>query len=195
VFNTNNINSRPALTSALKVLSTTANATFLNNTPYTLVGVVSNVASGNTTYMMGTVGSSTNRGLHFGNRNATTVTIAQFGNDHDRPYTANTNTNIHMGIKTGTAANSRFYYINAALLGATTSVASPYFSGVATPLNVGQGHTNSTAVRMNGKIGEIMIYTQALSDANRFRLEGYLAWKWGQNGVLAGAHAYKNTPP
>jgi hypothetical protein len=193
VFSLSNINSRPALTSALKVLSTTANANFLDNTPYTLVGVVSNVAPGNMTYMMGTIGTANNRGLHFGNRTASTVTIAQYGNDLDRNYTANTNTNIHMGIKTGTAANSRFYYINAALLGASTSVASPYFSGVSTPLNIGQGHT--TAARMNGKIGEIIIYTQALSDANRFRLEGYLSWKWGNTASLSNGHAYKAAPP
>lgn len=193
VLNTSNINTRPALTSNLKVLATAASATFLNNTPYTLVGVVSNVASGNTTYMMGTTSTTNNRGLHFGNRSATIVTIAQYGNDLDRAFNTNTNTNIHMGIKTGTAANSRFYYMNASLLGSTASVASPYFSGVLTPLTVGQGH--SLTARMNGKIGEIMIYTQALSDPNRIRLEGYLAWKWGQTGVLAAGHTYKNNPP
>ncbi len=47
----------------------------------------------------------------------------------------------------------------------------------------------------NGKIGEIVVIASAISTADREKLEGYLAHKWGLSGSLPSGHPYKSTPP
>lgn len=47
----------------------------------------------------------------------------------------------------------------------------------------------------DGQIGEIVIVSGDLSAADRRRLEGYQAWKWGLEAKLPDTHPYKNTPP
>lgn len=44
----------------------------------------------------------------------------------------------------------------------------------------------------NGDIAEILVY-RGFTD--RPRIEGYLAWKWGLQGLLPVGHAYKNAAP
>lgn len=48
---------------------------------------------------------------------------------------------------------------------------------------------------MNGALAEQIVFRSALSDALVDKVNGYLAWKWGLQGNLPNAHAYKNTPP
>jgi hypothetical protein len=47
----------------------------------------------------------------------------------------------------------------------------------------------------NGTIAEVLIYSSALSVANRQLIEGYLAWKWGLQANLPAGHPYKSGPP
>lgn len=61
----------------------------------------------------------------------------------------------------------------------------------------------SLARRANGGTGsctactirELVIYDDALSQANREIVEGYLAFRWGLEGLLPIAHPYKSNPP
>jgi hypothetical protein len=48
---------------------------------------------------------------------------------------------------------------------------------------------------MLGFVGEVVYTNTALSTANRQRLEGYLAWKWGLVANLPATHPFKTTPP
>jgi len=48
--------------------------------------------------------------------------------------------------------------------------------------------------KYDGAIGEIII-TAYLSDSDRQKVEGYLAWKWGLTANLPSDHSYKNTAP
>ena len=43
--------------------------------------------------------------------------------------------------------------------------------------------------------GEVVVTSSVLSAANRQRLEGYLAWKWGLEANLPSNHPYKLLPP
>lgn len=52
-----------------------------------------------------------------------------------------------------------------------------------------------TLYLMNGEVAEVVLYAQTLSDANRQKLEGYLAYKWGQQGNLPSGHPYKSSFP
>lgn len=55
---------------------------------------------------------------------------------------------------------------------------------------------NSNAHFLQGYIAEMVFVTNtALSTADRERLEGYLAWKWGLEANLPSGHPFKNTPP
>lgn len=53
-------------------------------------------------------------------------------------------------------------------------------------------HTGGNA--WNGGIGEYVVAT-GITDADRQKIEGYLAWKWGLETNLPVGHPYKNTPP
>jgi hypothetical protein len=47
----------------------------------------------------------------------------------------------------------------------------------------------------NGTIYEVLVFNSVLAEENRQYVEGYLAWKWGLNGLLPGAHPYKTNSP
>jgi hypothetical protein len=46
----------------------------------------------------------------------------------------------------------------------------------------------------NCELGELIIFSKALSTSERQYIEGYLAWKWGLTANLATNHPYKNSP-
>jgi len=46
-----------------------------------------------------------------------------------------------------------------------------------------------------GNLAEIVMYSTALSDSDRYKVEGYLAWKWGLQTSLPVGHAYYNAAP
>jgi autotransporter-associated beta strand protein len=58
-------------------------------------------------------------------------------------------------------------------------------------LELGAGNGTSTA----GYIGEVLIFTSLISDDERQKAEGYLAWKWGLEDDLEGSHPYKSAVP
>jgi hypothetical protein len=73
-------------------------------------------------------------------------------------------------------------------------------------LNPSNGDSNSTYVLFIGSRGggetkftgffyEIIIYNVALSNAEREKIEGYLAWKWNLRTFLPSNHPYFITPP
>ena len=60
----------------------------------------------------------------------------------------------------------------------------PKFSVGSSPSNVNYGDV---------AIGEILVFSEVLSDQNRILLEGYLAHKWGLAGDLVIGHEYRRT--
>jgi len=46
-----------------------------------------------------------------------------------------------------------------------------------------------------GDLAEIVLVSDTVSDTDRQKLEGYLAWKWGLEGNLPGGHPYVSAPP
>jgi hypothetical protein len=78
------------------------------------------------------------------------------------------------------------------LNGSPTSIASTSFAG--TSLNASFEWAISAGA-FKGFIGEVITYPSVLSDTNRQKIEGYLAWKWGLQASLPIGHPYKNAPP
>lgn len=57
------------------------------------------------------------------------------------------------------------------------------------------GRSGSSPIYFGGMIGEIVVVNEFLSDADRQKIEGYLAHKWGLAGSLDAGHPYKSAPP
>lgn len=51
------------------------------------------------------------------------------------------------------------------------------------------------ASALRGWLSEVIFFTWTLTDAERERVEGYLAHKWGRASALPNAHPYKQSPP
>lgn len=60
---------------------------------------------------------------------------------------------------------------------------------------IGQSAHSSSPIYFNGWIAEAIFTTAKQSDADRQKVEGYLAHKWGLTGNLDAGHPYKSAPP
>ena len=86
---------------------------------------------------------------------------------------------------------------NTSLSGAvTTTRPIPIFN----KLTLGAQKTtpNDDGNGLNGQIGEFIVFTFSDPDeavTYKQKLEGYTAWKWGQEGKLPGGHPYEDGPP
>ena len=57
------------------------------------------------------------------------------------------------------------------------------------------GSTSTAGLDADMDLGEALIGTGTLTDADLNRMSGYLAWKWGLQDSLPSDHPYKNFPP
>ena len=77
--------------------------------------------------------------------------------------------------------------------GNQTFTGTPSTSNAAFALQVGAIGNN--VIPLTGYIAEVVIANSKLSTADRQRLEGYLAHKWGLTNNLPAGHPYKYEPP
>jgi hypothetical protein len=57
------------------------------------------------------------------------------------------------------------------------------------------GNFNSSASYWHGALGEMIVVIGEVTTANRQRIEGYLAHRWGLTGSLDAGHPYKTSAP
>jgi len=84
-----------------------------------------------------------------------------------------------------------------------TTTADVYVNGTQTNNNISRGPLSLdneigwtiSAGAFQGYVGEIVTYPSGLSDNDRQKVEGYLAWKWGLQANLPNSQPYKNAPP
>ena len=83
---------------------------------------------------------------------------------------------------------------------------SPFSSGTtALTLNTGTGWAsigvgrippgNVLSYYLTGQIGEIIVFSRALSTSERQTVEGYLTWKWGLQTNFPLTHPFRSNPP
>jgi hypothetical protein len=77
------------------------------------------------------------------------------------------------------------------------TLGTPLASGGAAAVNkvLTVGGLNSTTYLFSGYMAEIVLTGNTLGTTERQKLEGYLAYKWGQQGGLPGDHPYKSIFP
>ncbi len=65
-------------------------------------------------------------------------------------------------------------------------------NGASMQFSIGGGTQDRNA---SHELAEVILYESALTVAERQRIEGYLAWKWGLRNLLPADHPYKNASP
>jgi hypothetical protein len=168
------INGKPSLAFDNSDDSLNYDGAFLANTDYTVTAVISRSVDRINNWFLGGSSGVTNTNFLMGFENPSTkLRWGQFGNDVDTagityfqnvPLTA-------IAIHSGTAGKSTF--INGTA-GGTTPNTTPLSSNPVAQIGRFLGLQS-----FGGSIGEIVMVRSALPTADRQRLEGYLAWKWG----------------
>jgi hypothetical protein len=88
-------------------------------------------------------------------------------------------TNTYLFYQAGTSQGSNGVVNTSTAFGSTTSY-------------VGNDQNNAW---LEGNVAEVIFCDVKNSDADRERIEGYLAWKWGLVADLPAGHPYKSFPP
>ena len=81
-------------------------------------------------------------------------------------------------------------YINGTVMDARNGTTTSF-----TGLTIGDTFWAGGSNNWNGNVNEILIYNSVLSTADRQKVEGYLAWKWGIQTSLPSNHPYYSAPP
>lgn len=106
----------------------------------------------------------------------------------------------HLIIASIDYANSNASIYSAYGLDASTATWSTDGSSSDTDANAGvrlgkHGDGGTGQSGLGGYIAEVVMWDSVISDDDRQKLEGYLAWKWDLVSQLPANHPYKNDPP
>lgn len=102
--------------------------------------------------------------------------------------TATTAVKVYSAVLTGSLTS---FYNEGNLIASNTGGLANINSGVALS---GYDATGSSELS-NGDIAEVLIYNSALNTADRQKVEGYLAWKYGTQAQLDVSHPYYSAAP
>lgn len=92
------------------------------------------------------------------------------------------------------AASDLFGYVNGTLEATETSFQTDGLTSD-TDGPVRLARSEQTSDYYLGQVGEVLVYRAVLSDAERQKVEGYLAWKWGVQSQLPYDHPYARSFP
>lgn len=128
------------------------------------------------------------------NYNATTPSLAQFNvgasgagdSNFITPGTALPQINLY-NFTTIDGTSNIGHYMGTQVFSVTPFTA----SGTSQISGIASGGTNN----FDGTIYEMVFFNRALSDSERQKMEGYLAWKWGIQESLPEAHPYYDAAP
>jgi autotransporter-associated beta strand protein len=154
---------------------------FLANTAYTIFSTEAKADGGATSanpyYYLGTETSATNQGLHFGYRSDTDFTLAQYSNDIDytsAPAFTTQQFREWSGQLNTATGGGHFLFLNGTQVQSSTNTTPLSSPGTGA---VGEGYSGATS-QYKGDLGEILIYTYALTAAQRAVVDSYLQGKW-----------------
>jgi len=116
---------------------------------------------------------------------------SRMGINYPALYTGSTDAHV-LSYVLPSARNRQDVWRNGTLAGTSTDIRGTMTS--VTELYVGARASNG-AYAYDGRIGELIFIESGLSESDRQKLEGYLAWKWGLEANLPSGHPYKDTAP
>lgn len=150
---------------------------------------------GNTSFLSGSDGTSTNRSFLYGRLSGDTLLAISYGSttyDYRPSHTWN-HTDWKLFCSRSDHGNGTFRLsINGTETNDVTGLGTGNLVSTATTTYIGAG---AGVNQMFGDYAEVVLYDAALSEANLEKLEGYLAHKWGLEGDLPSGHPYKNSAP
>ncbi len=155
---------------------------FLANSAYTIIGVEGRTNAGNV-YFLGTANGTANNGLHFGYRDNTTFTLAQFANDINATVPGYTSQAFDLWAGQLDLGSGRALYRNGTNVAGNANV-TPFTPSIGAG-RVGCGFSTQF---FHGDLAEILIYNRALGTAERQAVESYLRDKWLLGFAPAGSN-------
>jgi len=115
--------------------------------------------------------------LHFGYRDNTTFTLAQYGNDLNGTVPGFTTQSFDMTIGMFDSAAGHYLYRNGALLSRNTNL-----QGFTAAPGGLVGRAYAAGYFYTGDLAEVLMYSRALTIVERQMLEAYLTSKWRSGG-------------
>ncbi len=192
IFSTNIIGSNPVVRFRPTVPNRTQtwlnyNGVHLVGSPYSIFAVAARRSLGFKMVLGGTA-TTTNENLHWGWRDNTQFTQAQYGNDISRTLDINTAStfSIFSTVRNNTTSPwGRAIFQNGNLLGATENNITLLVN------NQGAAIGRYTTNYYDVDVAELIQYTSALNDAQRIIVDNYLSVKYGI--ALASNSLYTNS--
>jgi hypothetical protein len=123
-----------------------------------------------------------------------------------RPYNAGTQTNSGLALTLSTTCiynitfngTTMIHYRNGTRLSSTTTAAGA-IPNLTTATNCTLGVWITTALQnsnaTNFVLSEMIFHNGTVNQAQRYQMEGYLAWKWGLNTSLPATHPFYKFAP
>lgn len=185
VYNASNpvFNGLPTLTFGGTNALSGFDATFLNNSSYTIFAVEGKTNTNNNYFLGTNPGGNTNQSLHFGYRNDTDFTFAQYGNDLDCAAPAFVTQVAREWTGKFDSTTGHFIYLNGAVQASNGDKTG--FNGQ----GPGFGYVGAAFGKnapYSGDLAEILIFASALTDVQRTGVDAYLQQKWGLAPSLSG---------
>ena len=124
-----------------------------------------------------------------------------FGSTTRKTVGAATNSvGIYKTLSFYSAPNDWAFFVDGGTGGSSGGSSALFSTGTNTVgwVSLGQpflGSLTGISTHFNGWLAEFLITNAKESAANRQKVEGYLAWKWGLTGNLASTHPYKSVQP
>jgi autotransporter-associated beta strand protein len=181
-----------ALVGGKSVIQMDGTATFMNvdlaslaNSSYTIIALEGRNSSKGDNYLLGTGAGSANTSLHFGYRDNTNVTLAQYGNDLNGTVAGYSSQQFSILVGTLDTASGHALYRDGVLLNsnANTTPLSSALGGT-----VGRGFASTTPRFYAGDLGEVLVFPYALSAAEVKSMTDLLTLKW--QGAGSGSEGY-----
>ena len=148
------------------------NLSFLTGSSYTIFAVEGRKTSAANQYFLGSGSGTTNTSLHFGYRNNTTFTLAQYANDLDAPvpgFAAQAFRVWNAGLDT---TSGHTVHLNGARIASNANMI-PFISS-----NGGLVGKSYGTTYYNGELAELLLYNSALTGPQRAAVDLYLKRKW-----------------
>ena len=147
-----------------------------------------------TGFLTGRQSGVTNGLFHIGWSISTTFRLSTFGagNDFDLVIPAYTEPLLTMfsGLNRTTIGKTIRFFAPTGFLSQTYANTTNLASNTDSTLgNFGNG------IYYGGKVCEIVMTSGDISDDDLEKIEGYMAWKWGQEAILPVDHPYHDAPP